>query len=112
VTQPAVRVALVSCPVASAEALARALVEAEVAACVNVLPAITSIYRWQGEVSRDEEALLLIKTTQRQFESLRREVLARHPYELPEVIALEVTDGHGPYLEWVAGSVGSKERDT
>ena len=105
---PAVRVALVTCPVASAESLARALVDARVAACVNVLPAITSIYRWQGEVSRDEEALLLIKTTQDAFESLRLEVLARHPYELPEVIAREVTDGHAPYLDWVVSAVETR----
>ena len=106
-TEPAVRLALVTCPVDSAEALARALVDARVAACVNVLPAITSIYRWQGEVSRDDEALLLIKTTDAAFESLRREVIARHPYEVPEVIALDVAHGHPPYLAWVAASVGS-----
>lgn len=106
---PAARVALVTCPVVSAEDLARALVEAKVAACVNVLPAITSIYRWQGEVSRDEEALLLIKTTAAAFDSLRRAVLARHPYELPEIISLDVTDGHAPYLEWVAASIENRE---
>jgi periplasmic divalent cation tolerance protein len=99
----------VTCPVVSAEDLARALVEAKVAACVNVLPAITSIYRWQGEVSRDEEALLLIKTTAAAFDSLRRAVLARHPYELPEIISLDVTDGHAPYLEWVAASIENRE---
>ena len=105
----AVRLALVTCPVASAETLARALVEARVAACVNVLPSITSIYRWQGAVSRDTEALLLIKTTDVAFDALRREVLAHHPYELPEVIALDVAAGHAPYLEWVAASVGQQD---
>ena len=107
--ESAVRLALVTCPVAHAETLARALVEARVAACVNVLPAITSIYRWQDEVSRDEEAILLIKTTAAAFDALRREVLARHPYELPEVIALDVAGGHAPYLEWVAASVANPE---
>lgn len=105
---PAVRLALVTCPVDSAETLARALVDARVAACVNVLPSVTSIYRWQDEVSRDTEALLLIKTTEAGFESLRREVLARHPYDTPEVIALDVADGHAPYLEWVAAMIGTR----
>lgn len=107
-TGAAVRLALVTCPVEIAETLARALVDARVAACVNVLPAITSIYRWKGDVSRDEEALLLIKTTDAAFESLRREILARHPYDVPEVIALDVAHGHAPYLEWVADSVASQ----
>ncbi|MCC2658973.1 MAG: divalent-cation tolerance protein CutA [Panacagrimonas sp.] len=105
----AVRLALVTCPVASAETLAHALVEARVAACVNVLPSVTSTYRWQGEVSRDTEALLLIKTTDAAFDALRREVLAHHPYELPEVIALDVAAGHAPYLEWIAASVGPRD---
>lgn len=105
---PAVRVALVTCPVTGAEPLARALVDARVAACVNIVPSITSVYRWQGEVSRDEEALLLIKTTADGFEALRREVLARHPYELPEVIALDVAQGHLPYLAWVADAVAAR----
>lgn len=111
-TAPAVCLALVTCPVTSAETLARALVDARVAACVNVLPAVTSIYRWQGAVARDEESLLLIKTTAEGFETLRREVLAHHPYELPEVIGLDVTAGHGPYLEWVAASVTKPEDGT
>lgn len=106
-TAPAVRLALVTCPVASAETLARALVEARVAACVNVLPAVASIYRWQGAVTRDEESLLVIKTTATGFEALRSEVLARHPYELPEVIAIDVAEGHEPYLEWIAASVAA-----
>lgn len=100
------QVAWVSCPVASAEALARALVEARVAACINVLPAVTSIYRWKDGVERDAEALLMIKTTSGAFEDLKREVLARHPYELPEIIAVDIDAGHPPYLEWIAASVG------
>lgn len=103
------RLALVTCPVASADALARALVDARVAACVNVVPAITSIYRWQGAVAREEEALLLIKTTAAGFDGLRREVLAHHPYELPEIVAIDVAEGHGPYLEWVAAAVTKPE---
>jgi periplasmic divalent cation tolerance protein len=110
--RPAVRLALVTCPVASAATLARTLVEARVAACVNLIPGVSSIYRWQGEVSDDQETLLLIKTTQAEFDALRREVLARHPYELPEVIAVDVADGHAPYLAWVAASVGRQSDGT
>lgn len=96
------RIALVSCPSDVADSLAAALVEARVAACVNVLPRLRSVYRWQGEVQREDEALLLIKTSADRFADLRREVLARHPYELPELIAVDIVDGHAPYLEWIA----------
>lgn len=99
---PLARIALVSCPPEVAETLARALVEARVAACVSVIPQMRSVYRWQGAVQRDDESLLVIKTSAERFEDLRREVLARHPYELPEVIAVDIADGHAPYLEWIA----------
>lgn len=96
------RIALVSCPPDAAETLAASLVEARVAACVNVLPHIRSVYRWKGEVQRGDEALLIIKTSADRFDDIRREVLARHPYELPELIAVDIADGHAPYLEWIA----------
>lgn len=98
---------LVACPPAEAERLAWELVEARVAACVNVIPKVSSSYRWKGAVSRDEESLLIIKTTAERFEDLKREVLARHPYELPEVIAVDVAAGHLPYLQWIADCVSS-----
>ncbi len=91
----------VTAPAAIAPALARALVAARVAACVNLLPAVRSIYRWQGEVREEDESLLIIKTAADRFEALKAEVLRRHPYELPEVIAVTVTDAHAPYLQWL-----------
>jgi periplasmic divalent cation tolerance protein len=97
-------VALVTCPQDRADDIARALVEARVAACVNVVPAITSTYRWKDEVCRDDEALLIIKTLRERFDDLRREVLRIHPYELPEVILLPVAAGHAPYLDWIAAN--------
>lgn len=97
-------IALVTCPPDAADALARTLVETRVAACVNVIPRIASTYRWQDAVQRDEEALLVIKTTAARFEDLRRTVLAHHPYELPEVIAVDIAAGHAPYLDWIASS--------
>lgn len=87
---------------AAAEALARDLVESRVAACVNVSGPITSIYRWQGEIQRDDERLLLIKTSEDRFEALRGAIVARHPYEVPEIVALPIVAGHAPYLAWLA----------
>jgi periplasmic divalent cation tolerance protein len=84
----------------------RVLVEERLCACVNVMGAVRSIYRWKGELSDDAEVLCLIKTTQAGFEPLRARLVALHPYEVPEVIALPVLDGHAPYLGWVAQSVG------
>lgn len=90
---------------ADAERIARALVERGLAACVNVLPAILSFYRWQGRLEREEELLLLAKTTADRFEELRAVLVSLHPYDLPEVVALPVAAGHRPYLDWVAGSL-------
>jgi periplasmic divalent cation tolerance protein len=93
-----------------AERIGRALVEGGLAACVNVLPAVTSIYRWKGKVEREEERLLLIKTRAERFAALRETLVALHPYEVPEVIALPITDGHAPYLEWLDESVNPRRR--
>jgi periplasmic divalent cation tolerance protein len=82
--------------------LARTLVEERLAACGNVVPGLRSIYRWEGRVHDDAEALLLLKTTRARFEALRERVLALHPYEVPEVLALPVEAGSAPYLAWIA----------
>ncbi len=86
----------------AAQALARALVDAKLAACVNILPSVQSVYRWQGEVEQASEITLLIKTTQRRYAQLQQAIVAAHPYDLPEVIAWPLADGHPPYLRWVA----------
>lgn len=96
--------ALVSCPPERAEALARGLVEQRLAACVNILPAVQSVYRWQGAVQSDREALLVIKTATARIEDLRKAVLAVHPYELPEFIVVKLSDAHPPYLQWLLDS--------
>jgi periplasmic divalent cation tolerance protein len=101
-------VALVTCPPDQADAIARSLVEARVAACVNVVPAIASTYRWKDEICRDDEALLIIKTRRERFEDLKQAVLRVHPYELPEVIALDVAAGHAPYLDWIAANTSTR----
>ena len=89
-----------------AEYLARELVERRLAACVNLLPPVTSIYRWKGDVERAAETLLLIKTTAARFEALREAIVSLHGYDVPELIALPVSAGHAPYLAWLAESVG------
>ncbi len=81
--------------------IARALVEERLAACGNVVPGLRSIYRWEGKVQDDAEALLVLKTTRARFDALRDRVLALHPYEVPEVIALPVEAGSARYLAWI-----------
>ncbi len=88
--------------VASAEKLARALIERREAACVNVLAACRSIYRWQGAVETAEEVPLLIKTTRTAYPGVEATVRAQHPYEVPELIAIPITQGLPAYLDWVA----------
>lgn len=91
-----------TCPdAASAQHLAEALVGESLAACVNRIPRIHSTYRWNGTITTDSEELLLIKTTTMRFEALKERLLALHPYELPELIAVPVERGHTAYLDWV-----------
>jgi periplasmic divalent cation tolerance protein len=82
--------------------IARALLDAGHAACVNVVPGVHSMYVWRGELQAEDEVLLLIKTPSAKFPALREALVAQHPYELPEVIAVGIEDGHHPYLEWLA----------
>jgi periplasmic divalent cation tolerance protein len=86
-----------------AEKIARALVEERLAACVNLISPIRSIYRWEGKVQDDREWLLVIKTQPTHFAAVEAQVKALHSYQVPEVIALPVVDGSEKYLEWVKG---------
>src|ERR1051325_7307388 len=81
--------------------LADMLVGAHLAACVQILPEIESVYRWQGKIERQAEVLLLAKTTRGKFDELEREVRALHSYDTPEIVAVPVTVGSAPYLEWL-----------
>lgn len=87
---------------ASARALAATLVTERLAACVNVLAPCRSIYRWQGAIESAEETPLLIKTTSERYAALEAAIRARHPYELPEIIAVPIAQGLPEYLGWVA----------
>lgn len=101
---------LVLCTVPDAEtgrSLGGALVTEKLAACVNLIPGLTSIYEWQGEVHDDPECLLLIKTRADLFSRLRDRISALHPYEVPEVIALDITAGSQAYLSWIDETVAT-----
>lgn len=89
---------------ARASALARALVDEGLAACVNIVPGVRSIYRWEGKLQEDEEVLCLIKTRPAVFDRARARILALHPYEVPEILAFAVDDGSPAYLEWLQKS--------
>jgi len=111
VAEGAARVVLVTLPdQASAETLVERLVGERLVACGNILPGMTSIYRWQGEVERASEALVIFKTTAAGADQLIRRVPEIHPYDVPEVLVLPVDSGHRPYLDWVVANVG-EERD-
>lgn len=86
---------------AAAEKLAHMLIEQHLAACVNIGAAVTSVYAWKGRIEQGEEVLLTMKTTRATYPALERAVVAGHPYELPEVIAVPVTAGLEGYLHWI-----------
>jgi len=81
--------------------MATILVEERLAACVNLVPGLTSIYRWQNSLQREPECLLLIKTSAARFESLRARLRVLHPYDTPEIVGLPITHGDSEYLQWL-----------
>jgi len=92
-----------TCPdEAAAERIGSALVADRLAACVSRMPGVVSTYRWEGKVRRDDEVLLLIKTTSERFDALREHIAALHPHELPEIVAVEIARGLPAYLDWIA----------
>lgn len=94
-------VVLITCPSGAAEGLAEMLIEKRLAACVNVIEHLQSVYRWESRIQKDSEALLIIKTVTSRFKELERQTLAVHPYACPEIIALPIAAGHEKYLSWL-----------
>lgn len=99
---------LSTCPdAATAAAIADALVDGGHAACVNILPGLRSVYKWQGVRESADEHLLLIKTTGAAYPALEQAITALHPYELPEIIAVPLAAGSPGYLQWISAGVRS-----
>ncbi|WP_242112916.1 divalent-cation tolerance protein CutA [Luteimonas aquatica] len=102
-----VRIVFCTCPDAgTAERIAQALVGERLAACVNLLPGVESVYRWQGALERSREVQLIAKTVEPRLEALIARVRALHPYELPEILAIAASGGLPDYLDWVRAETG------
>ena len=99
-------VALVTCPVDEADKIAAELVARELVACVNVIPLVRSVYRWEGEVNTDDESLLVIKTTADRITPIDDCLREVHPYDVYELIASEIKAGSEPYLSWILAETG------
>ncbi len=97
---------LCNAPSDKAEAIARAALEGRLAACVNIVAGVTSIYRWKGQVEEEGEQLLVIKTVEANVDALRDTLLARHPYEVPEFLVLSVESTSDTYGAWLVESAG------
>ena len=101
------RIVLTTCGnAADAERIARALLDRRLAACVNIIPGIRSLYHWQGRIEDDSELVLLIKTTAAAVEALEAALVEAHPYDVPEVVVLPIEDGSPAYLGWIEANVG------
>lgn len=93
----------------SAEQIAGALVDERLAACVNILPGVTSVYSWQGKRETDREVVLIIKTRQGVYQNLEQRLVALHPYELPEIVAVPLVEGLAGYLGWIDEMTGTSK---
>jgi periplasmic divalent cation tolerance protein len=109
VTVP-VRVLLCTCPPDAAEAIATGLLERRLVACVNALPGVVSRYWWRDGIERDEETLLILKTTPARVQEVFDALGDLHPYEVPELLSLPVEEGAGPYADWVNRETAPRER--
>ncbi|TKB44009.1 divalent-cation tolerance protein CutA [Thalassotalea mangrovi] len=100
------QVILCTCPdKSSALSIANALVDERLAACVNIQESITSIYQWQGERQQDQEVLLIIKSRRDRFTALEKRITAMHPYDVAEIIAMDIQQGNEEYLNWIDSTV-------
>ena len=100
------RMVLCTCPQESADNIADAVLEARLAACVNIVPGVRSKYWWEGKLESDDESLLIMKTRAELVENLITKIKAAHPYDVPEIIAFEIREGNADYLKWIAEETG------
>jgi periplasmic divalent cation tolerance protein len=89
--------------------IAEELVGTRGAACVNIIPQITSIYRWKGIIRHDDELILMIKTRKVMFDMIRDKIMTLHPYEVPEIISFDIADGSESYLKWISESTNAEK---
>ena len=106
----AIMVFITAASVDEAKRLADTLVERRLAACVQIMPEMNSVFRWQGKVETQREVLLIVKTLNSKFPEIEWEVVKLHSYETPEIVAIPLSAGSGPYLEWLKASVSEKEQ--
>ncbi|MCX7989394.1 MAG: divalent-cation tolerance protein CutA [Aquificaceae bacterium] len=99
-------VVFITVPVERSKELAEYIIQKRLGACVNVVPEVNSIYWWKGNIERDRESLLVVKTSAKKFEELLRGVKSIHPYTVPEIIALPIVAGNEDYLRWIDDSLG------
>lgn len=98
-------IVLVTCPPDDASKLANQLVEEGLAACVNLIPNVTSVYRWQGKIENDSETIMIIKSNRSVFTPLQTRIKELHKYDVPEIISLPIEAGHQAYLDWLNGQL-------
>ena len=98
-------VVLITCPVGKGEQIASFIVEKKLGACVNRVEKVSSLYRWQGKIEKDQEELLIVKTSAQKFKELLKGVKGIHPYSVPEIIALPIAEGLDEYLNWIDDSL-------
>jgi len=102
---------LTTCPdLPTAHTIAEGLLELNLAACVNLLPNMVSLYKWQGKIEQSMEVQLFIKTNEINFAKLESYICQHHPYDVPEIIALDIQQGHGAYLNWLAENLSTGEK--
>ncbi|KAI6173441.1 hypothetical protein M3Y98_01081800 [Aphelenchoides besseyi] len=89
------------------KSIAREIVQLKLAACVNIVPTVTSIYEWESKLQEDEEALLIIKTKTDHLERLKDAIIEKHPYDVPEFISMPIESGSGAYLKWIQDQITS-----
>lgn len=105
-----IMVFMTAASVDEANRLADTLVDRRLAACVQIMQEMNSVFRWQGKVETQREVLLIVKTLNSKFPEIEREVVKLHSYETPEIVAIPLSAGSGPYLEWLKASVSEKEQ--
>ncbi len=105
------RIALTTCQRDSSDRIAEEFVEKRLCACVSIVRGLSSVYRWKGEIEKEPEDLLIIKTTAVKIASLEQALLASHPYEVPEFIVLPIIEGNDTYLDWITQSVNSESSE-